>query len=83
MAFGNVPNCGASAGRSTGLFMSDGTDSVRRILATRREMVIDQVTDEVTDEVTDTSDGRERKRLTWEEGDPTGWSFLCALVVAL
>lgn len=38
MAFGSVPNCGASAGRSTGLFISDGTDSVLRILATRREI---------------------------------------------
>lgn len=38
MAFGNVPNCGASGGRSTGLFISDGTDSVLRILATRREI---------------------------------------------
>lgn len=37
MAFGSVPNCGASAGRSTGLFISDGTDSVLRILATGRE----------------------------------------------
>lgn len=33
MAFGSVPNCGASDGRSTGLFISDGTDSVLRILA--------------------------------------------------
>lgn len=38
MAFGSVPNCGASAGRSTGLFISDGTDSVLRILATGREI---------------------------------------------
>lgn len=38
MAFGSVPNCGASAVRSTGLFISEGTDSVLRILATRREM---------------------------------------------
>lgn len=37
MAFGSVPNCGASAGRSTGLFISDGTDSVLRILATAGE----------------------------------------------
>ena len=34
-ALGSVPNWGASAGRSTGLLMSDGTDSVLRILATR------------------------------------------------
>lgn len=38
MAFGSVPNCGASGGLSTGLFISDGTDSVLRILATTREM---------------------------------------------
>lgn len=37
MAFGSVPNCGASAGRSTGLFISDGTDSVLLILATGEE----------------------------------------------
>lgn len=37
MAFGSVPNCGASAGRSTGLFISDGTDSVLLILATGKE----------------------------------------------
>lgn len=37
MAFGSVPNCGASGGLSTGLFISDGTDSVLRILATTRE----------------------------------------------
>lgn len=34
-AFGKVPNCGASVGRSTGLLMSDGTDSVLRILVTK------------------------------------------------
>lgn len=38
MALGSVPNCGASGGRSTGLFMSDGTDSVLRILATGRHI---------------------------------------------
>lgn len=38
MAFGSVPNCGASCGLSTGLFISDGTDSVLRILATGREI---------------------------------------------
>lgn len=37
MAFGSVPNWGASAGRSTGLFISDGTDSVLLILATGEE----------------------------------------------
>ena len=36
MAFGSVPNWGASCGRSTGLLISDGTDSVLRILATGR-----------------------------------------------
>ena len=40
MAFGSVPNCGASAGRSTGLLMSDGTDSVLRILATTTEIMV-------------------------------------------
>ena len=39
MAFGSVPNCGASCGRSTGLFMSEGTDSVLRILATAAKEV--------------------------------------------
>lgn len=38
MAFGSVPNCGASGGLSTGLFISDGTDSVLRILATTRKI---------------------------------------------
>lgn len=38
IAFGRVPNCGASAGRSTGLLMSDGTDSVLRILVTTDKM---------------------------------------------
>lgn len=38
MALGSVPNCGASGGRSTGLFISDGTDSVLRILATTTEI---------------------------------------------
>lgn len=37
IAFGNVPNCGASAGRSTGLLISDGTDSVLRIFVTETE----------------------------------------------
>lgn len=32
-----MPNCGASAGRSTGLLISDGTDSVLRIFVTETE----------------------------------------------
>lgn len=38
IAFGSVPNCGASGGRSTGLLMSEGTDSVLRIFVTETHM---------------------------------------------
>lgn len=39
MAFGSVPKCGVSCGRSTGLLISEGTDSVLLILATKDDMV--------------------------------------------
>lgn len=42
MALGSVPNCGVSDCRSTGLLMSEGTDSVLLILAIGRKEILQE-----------------------------------------
>lgn len=77
-ALGRVPKWG-SAALSTGLLISEGTDSVLRSLATVWKGGNPLGTEAV--KFTPVPGYGRRGTLTWEEGYSAGGSFLCALVM--
>lgn len=78
-ALGRVPKWG-SAARSTGLLISEGTDSVLRSLATVWKGGNPLGTDARGWTL---APGCGKGPLTWEEGYSAGGSFLCALIMTL
>lgn len=83
-ALGRVPKWG-SAALSTGLLMSEGTDSVLRIRATGegKPSAGNRLSERARDSPQRQRRGEEGAALTWKEGYPTGGGFLGALVMTL